>query len=193
MCPERKGAEGGEAREELTSAGEWEGESGMGELIKDAMAGRGSGYYTAQPRPEMFQSQSSQLPPPSQLHQLASSSSFQRENQLAPISSSNRFPPASYHPSLSSQGLPSIPSAQPWQTHRTSSSRDDRYPSPNDTPQTPAPSAQPPQPERRDSQSEKATGGEENLPSTSDFVKKLYKYVSPHSLAFSVPDRRPRR
>ena len=177
----------GRAREQLTSAAEAQGEVGILELIKDAMAGRGSGYYTAQPRPEMFQSQSSQLPPPSQLHQLASSSSFQRENQLAPISSSNRFPPASYHPSLSSQGLPPIASSssassssQPWQTHRTSSSRDDRYPSPHDrdlplAPSTPAP--QPPQPERRDSQSEKAAGGEENLPSTSDFVKKLYKYV----------------
>ncbi|KZV71950.1 winged helix DNA-binding domain-containing protein [Peniophora sp. CONT] len=51
-------------------------------------------------------------------------------------------------------------------------------------PPTPAP--QPPQPERRDSQSEKANGGEENLPSTSDFVKKLYKMLEDQSFQHVV-------
>lgn len=139
-----------------------------------------------------------QLPPPSQLHLPISSSqqAYSRPNTLPPIPNlaPARYPPPnappSYaHPNLapasSNHTLPPIPSgsSQPWPTHRTSSSREEHYPA----------QQQHPPPSRQRSDSSLSTKGkamdvdreppkeqpsEDNMPPTSDFVKKLYKYVS---------------
>ena len=131
---------------------------------------------------QMFQS--AQLPPPSQLHQLAPSS-YSRSNTLPPIPTlaanlSARYPPASYHPSLASASptlppLPSNSSSQlPWPTQRTSSSREERYP-PRSQETKVKPLIHDPVPPPPPSQPEPQKESEDNLPPTSDFVKKLYK------------------
>jgi osomolarity two-component system, response regulator SKN7 len=132
---------------------------------------------------QMFQSP--QLPPPSQLHQLAPSS-YSRSNTLPPIpplgsNLSARYPPASYHPSLASASptlppLPSNSSSQlPWPTQqRTSSSREERYP-PRSQETKVKPLIHDPVPPPPPSQPEPQKESEDNMPPTSDFVKKLYK------------------
>lgn len=135
--------------------------------------------------------QSSQLPPPSQLH-LATS--FSRNNTLPPIShlpAAQRYPPPTYsHPSLSNTLPPpslSSPPHLPWATttHRTSSSRDEISPPlrhsdsrskylERDSPREP-PTPRQPDPPPQIQQSVKNEAAEDNMPSTSDFVKKLYK------------------
>lgn len=123
-----------------------------------------------------------QLPPPSQLH--LPMPSFSRMNTLPPISSmpsDSRYPPPSYHPSLSPQTGPPLPSSSsshhPWPTHRTSSSREEVHPSRRRETKGKAVdveshherglSVQPSQETSKDT--------EDGMPSTSDFVKKLYK------------------
>jgi len=134
---------------------------------------------------QMFQS--AQLPPPSQLHQLAPSS-YSRSNTLPPIPAlgpnlSSRYPPASYHPSLVSAS-PTLPpptsnSQSSWPTQRTSSSREERYPPrPQETKVKPLIHDPVPPPPPPPSQPEPPKESEDNMPPTSDFVKKLYKYVS---------------
>ena len=140
---------------------------------------------------QMFQS--AQLPPPSQLHQLAPSS-YSRSNTLPPIPAlapnlSSRYPPASYHPSLASASptlppLPSNASQLPWPTQRTSSSRDERYP-PRSHESKVKPLIHDPVPPPPPSQPEPQKESEDNMPPTSDFVKKLYKYaVVPHTCSY---------
>jgi osomolarity two-component system, response regulator SKN7 len=132
---------------------------------------------------QMFQS--AQLPPPSLLHQLAPSSSYSRSNTLPPIpalaaSLSARYPPASYHPSLASASptlppLPSNSSSQlPWPAQRTSSSREERYP-PRSQDTKVKPLIHEPVPPPPPSQPEPQKESEDNMPPTSDFVKKLYR------------------
>ena len=131
---------------------------------------------------------SSTLPPPSQLHL----NSFPRNNTLPPISqlpAASRYPPPTYtHPSLSSTASPlsghtlSSPSNLPWSSHRASSSRDDIPP-----PSRRLSESSPHRPERemaRDSSQDRLLSSshvkheaEDSMPSTSDFVKKLYKCV----------------
>ena len=129
--------------------------------------------------------QSAQLPPPSQLHQLPPSS-YSRSNTLPPIPAltstlSARYPPASYHPSLASASptlppLPSNPSQPSWPTQRTSSSREERYPPrPQETKVKPLIHDPVPPPLPPPSQPEPPKEPEDNMPPTSDFVKKLYK------------------
>ncbi|THH20917.1 hypothetical protein EUX98_g8496 [Antrodiella citrinella] len=149
-------------------------------------------HYSASSSGQQRLFQSSQLPPPSQLHL---SSSFSRNNTLPPISNlpqSQRYPPPTYsHPSLAS------PSHLPWNTtHRTSSSRDEispplrhsdsriKYPeqrSPRDPP-TPRQSDPPPPV----AQSVKNEAQDDNMPATSDFVKKLYKMLEDAAFAHVV-------
>ncbi|KAI0306261.1 HSF-type DNA-binding-domain-containing protein [Multifurca ochricompacta] len=120
--------------------------------------------------------QSAQLPPPSQ------------SNTLPPIPAlapnlSARYPPASYHPSLASASptlppLPSNSSSQlPWPAQRTSSSREERYPARSQEikvkPLIHDPVPPPPPSQQPESQKE----SEDNMPPTSDFVKKLYKML----------------
>ncbi len=143
---------------------------------------------------------SATLPPPSQLHL----NSFPRNNTLPPIShlpAASRYPPPTYtHPSLSSTASPlsghtlSGPSTLPWSNQRSSTSRDD-LPSVRRLSES--------RPERdmaRDSSQDHHVSSshvkheqEDSMPSTSDFVKKLYKCVSIASLPFSAPssDLRP--
>lgn len=121
-----------------------------------------------------------QLPPPSQLHLPPphSSSSF-RSNTLPPLSplaaaGSSRFPPASFHPSLSSPY--STNSQLPWPPHRTSSAREDLkpHPPPNDTQKGKANERDMSHLRERSFQDKDIDDG---MPPTSDFVKKLFKYV----------------
>ncbi|KAI9446058.1 HSF-type DNA-binding-domain-containing protein [Lactarius indigo] len=129
--------------------------------------------------------QSAQLPPPSQLHHLAPSS-YSRSNTLPPIPAlapnlSARYPPASYHPSLASASptlppLPSNSSQLPWPAQRTSSSRDERYP-PRSHESKVKPLIHDPVPPPPPSQPEPQKESEDNMPPTSDFVKKLYKML----------------
>ena len=130
---------------------------------------------------------SSTLPPPSQLHL----NSFPRNNTLPPISqlpAASRYPPPTYtHPSLSSTASPlsghtlSSSSTLPGSTQRASSSREDLPP-----PSSRLSEASPHRPERemaRDSSVDRHQSShvkhepEDSMPSTSDFVKKLYKCV----------------
>ncbi|KAH9173565.1 HSF-type DNA-binding-domain-containing protein [Lactarius sanguifluus] len=139
--------------------------------------------YSSLPPRQMFQS--AQLPPPSQLHHLAPSS-YSRSNTLPPIPAlapnlSARYPPASYHPSLASASptlppLPSNSSQLPWPTQRTSSSRDERYP-PRSHESKVKPLIHDPVPPPPPSQPEPQKESEDNMPPTSDFVKKLYKML----------------
>ncbi|KAF8470424.1 HSF-type DNA-binding-domain-containing protein [Russula ochroleuca] len=129
--------------------------------------------------------QSAQLPPPSQLHQLAPSS-YSRSNTLPPIPAlapnlSARYPPASYHPSLASVSptLPPLPpnSSQPsWPSQRTSSSREERF-APRQQETKVKPLIHDPVPPPPPSQPEPQKESEDNMPPTSDFVKKLYKML----------------
>lgn len=152
-------------------------------------------------RSQLFQS--SQLPPPPQHNQLPPpgtlpSLSFARTT-LPPLSTLNaaRYPPSTYsHPSLSNTAatpLSSLSSSStlPWPSHRTSSSRDDisqispplRHSDSRSSlrgdrddhhshrePLREEPQHQQPPPVKHE--------GEDGMPSTSDFVKKLYKCVS---------------
>jgi osomolarity two-component system response regulator SKN7 len=159
-------------------------------------------YSPMHSRHHLFQS--SQLPPPSQLH-LPVPSSYSRSNTLPPIT---HIPPAQQNHSFPyhSAVLPSLPpsptSQHPWQTqHRTSSSRDEFYPpqQPNLPRSDPArsstvivkdeanPSLRPypvhhePQPpaQHLPLPAKEPTAVEDGMPSTSDFVKKLYKCALP--------------
>ncbi|KZT02387.1 uncharacterized protein LAESUDRAFT_415034 [Laetiporus sulphureus 93-53] len=144
-------------------------------------------------RQQLFQSP--QLPPPSSLHL----SSFARNNTLPPIShlpSNARYPPPTYpHPSLSNTAaqLPPPPLASsstlPWPS-RTSSSRDELSP-----PLRPLSDSRPAKRmEREDRQPAPAPQqehavkheGEDGMPSTSDFVKKLYKMLEDTSWSHVV-------
>ncbi|KAI0697311.1 HSF-type DNA-binding-domain-containing protein [Cerioporus squamosus] len=132
---------------------------------------------------------SATLPPPSQLHL----NNFPRNNTLPPIShlpAAGRYPPPTYtHPSLSSTASPlsgqtlSGPSTLPWSNQRSSSSRDD-------LPSTRRRLSES-RPERemaRDSSQDHHVSSvkheqEDSMPSTSDFVKKLYKMLEDASFA----------
>ncbi|KAI0064513.1 hypothetical protein BV25DRAFT_1914227 [Artomyces pyxidatus] len=163
-----------------------------------------AGHYSGLQQPPLSNRQmfsSSQLPPPSTLQHLAPSS-YSRSNTLPPIPAlapnlPSRYPPASYHPSLSSTttSLPPLPSPSsssqlPWPSHRTSSSREERYPSRGED--TKSLMREQPQPEP-------PKESEDNMPPTSDFVKKLYKMLEdasfqhvvswgPHGDCFVVKD-----
>ena len=129
---------------------------------------------------------SSTLPPPSQLHL----NSFPRNNTLPPISqlpTASRYPPpTSTHPSLSATASPlsghtlSNSSTLPWSNQRSSSSRDEPLP-----PRRLSESRQERDMARDSSQDHHVSSAhvkhepEDSMPSTSDFVKKLYKCVSP--------------
>ncbi|KAH8099669.1 HSF-type DNA-binding-domain-containing protein [Cristinia sonorae] len=136
--------------------------------------------------------QSSQLPPPSQLHL---STSFSRNNVLPPIShipAAQRYPPPTYsHPSLSNPLPPPSPSHLSWS--RTSNSRDDISPPlrhqdsrprfhDRDSPREP-PTPRQPDPPPANVKNEAA---DDNMPSTSDFVKKLYKMLEDTSFSHVV-------
>ncbi|KAH8998368.1 HSF-type DNA-binding-domain-containing protein [Lactarius hatsudake] len=93
---------------------------------------------------------------------------------LAPNLSA-RYPPASYHPSLASASptlppLPSNSSQLPWPTQRT------RYP-PRSHESKVKPLIHDPVPPPPPSQPESQKESEDNMPPTSDFVKKLYKML----------------
>ena len=136
---------------------------------------------------------SSTLPPPSQLHL----NTFPRNNTLPPISqlpAASRYPPPTYtHPSLSSTASPlsgqtlSGPSTLPWSNQRSSSSRDDLPPTRRLS------ESRPERDMARDSSQDHHVSSshvkhepEDSMPSTSDFVKKLYKCVHKASL-FDCP------
>lgn len=146
-------------------------------------------------RSQLFQSSQlppppSQLPPPGSLPSL----SFARTT-LPPLStlSSARYPPPTYsHPSLSNTAATplsalSSSSTLPWPSHR-SSSRDDQISPPLrhsdsrsklvDRDERMDPPTSHHQDHSQSSQSVKHEG-EDGMPSTSDFVKKLYKCVPP--------------
>ncbi|KAK7694095.1 hypothetical protein QCA50_003671 [Cerrena zonata] len=153
-----------------------------------------------QQQQRLFQSQ--QLPPPHQLPSYAAS--FSRSNVLPPISQlpqNTRYPPPSYsHPSLSNTApAPVLPGSSqlPFPTHRTSNSRDehsqispplrhsdsrssfrDRVESPRDAHHR----QQPPQQESPMMKQEV----DDNMPATSDFVKKLYKMLEDKTFAHVV-------
>ncbi|TDL24878.1 hypothetical protein BD410DRAFT_785604 [Rickenella mellea] len=127
-----------------------------------------------------------QLPPSSSLH-LPMPSFSRTSNTLPPLASiplDSRYPPASYHPSLSSPTGHSLPSPtgshHPWPTHRTSSSREEVHPlrrreskpklmEHDQHIERAPPPVQVPQETPKDN--------EDGMPSTSDFVKKLYKML----------------
>lgn len=146
-------------------------------------------------RQQLFQS--SQLPPPSAL----SSLSFARTNTLPPLAALSsaaaaRYPPPTYsHPSLSNTAASPLPlsslsssSTLPWPSHRTSSSRDEQISPPLSLRHSDSRSKlvdredQHVQQQRQEEQASTSQSvkheGEDGMPSTSDFVKKLYKYVS---------------
>ncbi|KAF8582339.1 hypothetical protein K439DRAFT_1618399 [Ramaria rubella] len=135
---------------------------------------------------------STQLPPPSHLHLPPPHSSSFRSNTLPPLSplaaaGSSRFPPASYHPSLSSPYSSSTTANQnPWPQHRTSSAREDVKPvlhphsSPNDISKGKGPDRDMPPPPSRDRSyldHPPPKDVDDGMPPTSDFVKKLYKML----------------
>ncbi|KIK11144.1 hypothetical protein PISMIDRAFT_19772, partial [Pisolithus microcarpus 441] len=137
---------------------------------------------------------SSHLPPPSQLHLPPVSSS--RSNiitTLPPLNPSNRMTPYRHSSSPSSWSTP---------LHRTSSSREDiphsslsihqNTPAPAESrqfkreqlQQPPPPPPPPPPPQSAPSQSQKEN--DDNMPATSDFVKKLYKMLEDQSFSHVV-------
>ena len=137
----------------------------------------------SQQRQQLFPSP--QLPPPTQLHL----GTF-RNNIPPPIShipSNGRYPPPTYtHPSLSSTAAPlssslSSSTTLPWSSHRTSSSRDEISPSLRHSDSRSKLVDRDPPHEHSSSASHDVSPtkheGEDGMPSTSDFVKKLYKYV----------------
>ena len=164
--------------------------------------------HSHQSRQQLFP-QGGQLPPPSSLN--LPMPTFTRTNTLPPIPAmshpppDSRYPPPSYHPSLStptsSAGLASpttAGSAAPWSGHRTSSSRDDshstirRRESKGKLIDSPGPSNGV---RERDSQQQGSSrgqvpsgqdqkDGDDGMNSTSDFVKKLYKYVLFYFICF---------
>ncbi|KIK91008.1 hypothetical protein PAXRUDRAFT_831203 [Paxillus rubicundulus Ve08.2h10] len=160
-------------------------------------------------RQQLFHS--SHLPLPSQLQLPPVNSSRSNVNTLPPLNS----PSARMSPYSHRHSSPTPPSSLPWSTtmHRTSNSRDDVLPAPNslhhthtmgqhlDTsyhqgasssrgngtrqmkreqlpPSQPAPSAPPPQAPSKES--------EDNMPATSDFVKKLYKMLEDQAFSHVV-------
>ena len=161
-------------------------------------------YPAMHQRHQLFQS--AQLPPPSQLHLPIPSSSYSRSNTLPPIThippaqQTHSFPSINtYHPGPAV--LPSLPpsptSQHPWQTqHRTSNSREEFYPQqPNltrseharpppivkDEPNgahRPYPLHDPqPSSQHHPLPVKESASVEDGMPSTSDFVKKLYKWA----------------
>jgi osomolarity two-component system response regulator SKN7 len=160
-------------------------------------------YPTIHPRQHLFQSP--QLPPPSQLTLLAPS--FSRSNTLPPIpnfpstSQPHRFPPVAPYPNPH-QTLPPLPSPPPsqhqhtWPTlHRTSSSRDEIHPSQQhhrnirtdlSVKHEQVSSHRPSHHDLQQQQQPpvhpiKESNAEDGMPSTSDFVKKLYKMLEDQS------------
>ncbi|OSD08248.1 hypothetical protein PYCCODRAFT_1703 [Trametes coccinea BRFM310] len=132
---------------------------------------------------------SSTLPPPSQLHL----NSFPRNNTLPPIShlpTASRYPPPTYtHPSLSATASPlsahslSASSTLPWSHQRSSSSREDlpsaRRLSESSSHRSDRDMARDSSHDHHHSSSNSVKHEpEDSMPSTSDFVKKLYKSVS---------------
>lgn len=137
-------------------------------------------------RQQLFHS--SHLPPPSQLHLPPVTSSRSNINTLPPLNPSSRMSPYNHR-------HPSPPSSWPSSLHRTSSSRDDI---PSSSPLHSQPVSHPPvlhhsvtrHAEPRQLKREQLAppqppppkDGDDNMPATSDFVKKLYKYVFHQSL-----------
>ncbi|KAF7796979.1 hypothetical protein EIP86_008168 [Pleurotus ostreatoroseus] len=156
-----------------------------------------SGQYSgmSQQRPPLFQTP--QLPPPSQL---GLSSFASRSNTLPPLNNiqspnAARYPPPTYsHPSLSTTAasLPpplSSSSTLPWpSSSRTSSSRDEQQLTPPlrsvDSREKLQREDSRDQPSQQEQQSTPVKHeGEDGMPSTSDFVKKLYKMLEDTSFA----------
>ena len=174
-------------------------------------------YPAMHQRHQLFQS--AQLPPPSQLHLPIPSSSYSRSNTLPPIThippaqQTHSFPSINtYHPGPAV--LPSLPpsptSQHPWQTqHRTSNSREEFYPQqPNiprseharpppivkDEPNTahrPYPLHDPqPSSQHHPLPVKESASVEDGMPSTSDFVKKLYKWALTFATGVTSCDNR---
>ena len=136
------------------------------------------GQYVQQPSHQRHQRySSSQLPPPSQL--LPGSSYSNRSITLPPINSlpqaSSRYAPYPHHSSPVSTSHPS--SQLPWQNQPMS--REDlvqRQP-PVKQESHPVPHREPPEPSSSQPATSRHDPTEDSMSSTSDFVKKLYKYV----------------
>ncbi|EPQ57751.1 hypothetical protein GLOTRDRAFT_119791 [Gloeophyllum trabeum ATCC 11539] len=149
-----------------------------------------SGHYIPHRQPQLFQPPV-QLPPPSQLHLPMP---FSRSNTLPPntlppiptIPANPRFSTSSGYqlsPSASAT-LPPLPSASSWSSHRMSSSRDEVYaPSHHHSEQRQDSVKReardhPPQPQHDHKETT-----EDGMPTTSDFVKKLYKMLEDASFS----------
>ena len=140
-----------------------------------------SGQYVQQPSHQRHQRfPSSQLPPPSQL--LPGSSYSNRSITLPPINSlpqaSSRYAPYPHHSSPVSTSHP--PSQLPWQNQ--SIPREDlvqRAPPPVKQESHQLSHREPPESSSSQSIQSRHDPTEDSMSSTSDFVKKLYKYASP--------------
>ena len=136
------------------------------------------GQYVQQPPHQRHQRfPSSQLPPPSQL--LPGSSYNNRSITLPPINSlpqaSSRYAPYPHHSSPVSSSHP--PSQLPWQNQPIS--RDDlRTQPPVKQESHPLSHREPPDSSSSQSVQSRHDPTEDSMSSTSDFVKKLYKYAS---------------
>ncbi|KDQ61269.1 hypothetical protein JAAARDRAFT_55946 [Jaapia argillacea MUCL 33604] len=143
-----------------------------------------SGHYMSQRQPQLFQPP--QLPPPSSLH-LPAPGSFSRSNNTLPpipnIPSNSRFAASSSYPPSNTSVLPPLPSSQSWSNHR-SSPREEVYgsrrtePGRQDQIKRESREIVPAQPDHKES--------EDGMPTTSDFVKKLYKMLEDASFAHIV-------
>ena len=98
-----------------------------------------------------------------------------------PSSGSSRFPPASYHPSLSSLYAASD-SQLPWPAHHTSSTCEDikshinpQSPSQDNSKAKAIDKDMPPTQSRDRHHQEPSKDTDEGMPTTSNFVNKLYK------------------
>ncbi|PIL28202.1 transcription factor [Ganoderma sinense ZZ0214-1] len=149
-------------------------------------------------RPSIRRSRGSSSPPrPSRLPPSSISIPFRETTPFPHLPAPRRFslPPPTYtHPSLSSTASPlsghalSASSTLPWSNHRASSSRDDIPP-----PSRRLSESSPHRPDRemaRDSSQDRLLPSshvkheaEDSMPSTSDFVKKLYKMLEDTTFA----------
>ncbi|KAG6331562.1 hypothetical protein ID866_7528 [Astraeus odoratus] len=128
---------------------------------------RMSPYSHRHPSPPPPSSSSASIPWPSTLHRTSSS-----RDDILPSSSSSSSSPL--HQQQHPQGIPHHQNAsrQPDQARQL---KREQLPPP---PPPPAPPAPPPQPPQKDA--------DDNMPATSDFVKKLYKMLEDQSFAHVV-------
>ncbi|TFK46622.1 hypothetical protein OE88DRAFT_875834 [Heliocybe sulcata] len=134
-----------------------------------------SGHYIPHHRqPQLFQPPPVNLPPPSQLH--LPMPSFSRSNTLPPIPNipaNPRFPSSYQLSPPASTTLPPLPSSSSWSSHRTSSSREEVY-APHRSDHGRQDSVKRETRDQQPQHDHKDTT-EDGMPTTSDFVKKLYK------------------